>query len=128
MSVAGRPGNGTGQGRNCQQQIRKLFEIGSSNFYYIHGRTDGSIQSDYVVGPTQLSGAFFEQYGDGCQAEKNELVLTAKNFCSPDGRDTPRAKLKAKYCVIQGMSFQLQANDNLVFHSLAFQVGSLERS
>jgi hypothetical protein len=64
------------------QSITRLYDITSSNIYYVGGRTQGNCAIDQVIGPTSTVCAFFTAYGDVCSANGRNITLTLTPNCS----------------------------------------------
>jgi hypothetical protein len=72
VSVAGRDVSGF-LVQNVQfsysQQVTMLYEIGSSNVYYVGGRAQGTATLSRVAGPAQFGADFIRLYNDICNPE-----------------------------------------------------------
>ena len=68
-------------GLDYTQQITRIFELGSPRVYYIHGRSQGNIQLQRVVGPRSIAEEFYRTYGDVCNVKKNILQFDIKTGC-----------------------------------------------
>jgi len=112
-----------------QQNITRLYEISSSDVYLVAGRTQGQASVARVMGPTALAEAFYETYGDVCNADTNTLTFSAQTDCSGDtGGDT--VTITMNHVVIQSYGGGVQAQDmvvneqlGLLFLYLTYEVG-----
>ena len=72
VSIAGRPVDGF-LVQNVQfsysQQVTMLYEIGSSNVYYVGGRAQGTATLSRIAGPAQFGADFIRLYNDVCSPE-----------------------------------------------------------
>jgi hypothetical protein len=107
-----------------QQQINRLYEIGTNNTYFVGGRTQGQIAIGRIIGPRALQVAFYAKYGDMCQAKSNNINLTTGGTC--DGTATAGAKFSMKYCVITNIGIAIGAQDMIVNENLQMMYVSLE--
>ncbi len=63
------------------RQLSRLYELNSRAFYYVAGRPMGQGTIGRIVGPTPLQAAFYEKYGDVCQAGTNSMQLNIFAGC-----------------------------------------------
>lgn len=71
-----------------QQQITRLYEIGSQRTFYVAGRPQGNAQLARVVGPREVTLAFYYKFGNVCCAKDNILQFSAAAMCFPSGSGT----------------------------------------
>lgn len=71
-----------------QQQITRLYEIGSQRTFYVAGRPQGQAQLARVVGPREITLAFYYKFGNVCCAKDNILQFRAAAMCYPQGMGT----------------------------------------
>ena len=64
---------------NYTQQVTMLFEVGSTNVYYVAGHAQGQAQLQRVLGPGASVATFMSAYGNVC-APKN-IDFSAKGGC-----------------------------------------------
>jgi hypothetical protein len=115
------------QGLNVsyQQQISRIYEIGSQKTYYVGGRTQGSANMERVFGPRVLSSAFYKKFGDVCSARDNLINFQLEAGCEQGGSWTGNSGLmhgaafaKAGFslhnCVITSMGFSVRAQDMII--------------
>lgn len=106
------------------QQVTRLFEIGSSNIYYVGGRTSGAAGVARVVGPKKIAKEFYRTYGDVCQARTNALHFSVTTGC--DGAQTgfARAAFTAHFVVIVTVGIAVAAADMLINEQLQMMFSS----
>lgn len=121
-----------------QQQITRLFEVGSPAMYYVAGRTIGQGTIQRVVGPRPLQNAFYRKYGDVCQAATNDLRFSAATGCGPsntlvrsiEGQVSTapggRTSFTAYFVVLANLGLNVTAEQMVIGQSLAFMFGSLD--
>ena len=108
---------------NYTQQITRLFEVGSSNIYYVGGRTAGNANVSRVVGPRKIAKEFYQTYGDVCQARSNTLHFSVTAGCGESG-ETARASFTAHFVVITTIGLAVGAADMLINEQLAMMYSS----
>jgi len=110
------------------QQITRLYEVGSSNTYFVAGRTQGGMGIQQVVGPKSLTKAFYENFGDVCNAANNNISLSAALGCgSPDG-SAESTEIYLNQCVITEYGLGVRAetalimsSTKMIFNTLSFE-------
>lgn len=112
-----------------QQAIMRLFEIGSTNFYYVAGRAQGSGSLQRVIGPQKLLMAFYERYGKICNAARNDIVFSGRFQCETDnGQEGANGSIKARNVVLNSIAYNMTAQDMLIGESSSFIFAALELS
>lgn len=102
-----------------QQQISRLYEVGSPYLYLIAGRTQGRVGMSRVIGPKRIMPAFYAKYGDVCKAGDNNLKIGAKTGCHGGASDTgAEQKILLRNCVISQLGGSVNANDVLITENL----------
>src|SRR6478609_7370678 len=66
-----------------QQQVTRIYEIGSDLTYYIAGRVQGNLTVGRIVGPGVIMGAFYAKFGNVCNAQDNVMNLMVATGCNP---------------------------------------------
>ena len=94
------------------QQVTRLFEVGSPAIYYVGGRTQGQASIARVVGPTKLAAAFYETYGDVCNASSNQLHFSLSTNCGANAGG--RASYTCFYVVITQIGVSIASADMLI--------------
>jgi len=111
------------------QNITRLYEVGTSNIYYVGGRTMGQSNIGRVIGPSSSVQAFYQAYGNVCAAKGNGFTLTLdETDCSTKNPipSIPTTVLMSNV-VIQSVNIGVQAqemiisdNTSMIFSSLQF--------
>jgi len=97
------------------QQITRLFEIGSQNTYYVGGRTAGQATLGRVFGPRALQIGFYNKFGDVCSAADNTINFSLEAGCdTATGSDFAKAGFTIHNAVITSMGFTVQAQDMII--------------
>jgi hypothetical protein len=73
---------------NYQQQITRLYEIGSQRTFYVAGRPQGQAMLARIAGPREVTLAFYYKFGNVCCAKDNVLQFRAAAMCTPLGSGT----------------------------------------
>lgn len=103
-------------GASYQQQVTRLFEVGSPIIYYVGGRTSGQAQMSRVAGPRRLTKAFYQTYGDVCNAPTNTLQFSLAAGCT---NIQSRNAFVAKFVVIVQIGFTVTAADMMINENMA---------
>jgi len=98
-----------------QQSVTRLYELGSPRVYYVGGRTAGQATVARVVGPRNIAAAFYERYGDVCNAKNNVIDVRMSTGC---GGAVGGAGYQAKYVVITSVGLSMKASDMLISENL----------
>ena len=112
-----------------QQQVTRIYEIGTNLTYFVVGRTSGQVSLGRIIGPTAIAGAFYARYGDACNAAKNTLTFTAGAGCN-SGATTRAVGSTAEYTVlhvlINSIGISVNASDMMINEQVAMMFNSLE--
>jgi hypothetical protein len=109
---------------NYQQQISRLYEVGTNNTYFIGGRTQGQLALGRVIGPQAVQVTFYTKYGNMCFAKSNIMTLTAGNSSCAGGG--PGSVFTIMYSVITSIGITVGAQDMIVNEQLQLMFVSLE--
>ena len=110
---------------NYAQSVTRLYEVGSTNIYYIGGRTMGNLSISRVIGPSGSVCAMYAQYGDVCQARNNTITLTlTENDCSTGSGAASTYLLRN--VVITNVSAGVAAQDMIIGENTSAMFSSLE--
>jgi len=99
-----------------QQQITRLFEIGSNNVYYIAGRSQGSAGVGRVLGPRPVSTAFYQTYGNVCNAATNTLIFQAAVGCNLPGDSGAGLAMALVGVVLNSIAFSVNNPENMIIN------------
>ena len=131
ISFAGEIGAGLlVQTLNCNytQQVTRIWELGSDTTYYVVGRCSGQMGMNRVIGPRVLQIAFYQNYGDACNAANNQIHVDARAGCSSNQTSDQYGSmsLDMKNCVITTLGFAVSANDMVLNETIGMMFASLE--
>lgn len=121
-------------GVNYQQQITRLYEIGSPAIYYVGGRTAGDFSMNRVVGPRSLQKVFYQKFGDVCNAAQNDLNFSATIGCGTSANIGDAAAIqgqaafRAHFCVITSLGLRVNAQDSIISEQTNMMFSSLDYS
>jgi hypothetical protein len=122
---------------NYQQQVNRLYEVGTNNTYFIGGRTQGQMGVGRVIGPRAVQVAFYTKYGNMCNARTNTINLSSiGSICGTDasltgvvlsqGQTGQASKYSMKFCIITNIGITIGAQDMVVNEQLQLMFVSLE--
>lgn len=100
-----------------QQQIARLYEVGSPDIYLVAGRTQGSVTMERVLGPLALASAFYEQYGNVCYAGQNNLSFSMETGCG--GAAATTQIIDIRHAVISQLGGSVTAQDMVIHETMA---------
>lgn len=107
-----------------QQQVTRLFELGSNATYLVSGRASGQAQTQRIIGPKRLTKEFYQTYGDVCRARTNTLQFSVTTGCDGDDEgDT--TSYTCHFVVITSLGGSVNVQDTLVSESMQFMFSSL---
>ena len=101
-----------------QQQITRLYEVGSAAVYLVAGRTQGRVEMSRVLGPTAILPAFYAQFGNVCLASGNNLSFKATTGCGSASSGTVQT-IGIFYSVIDRISGSVASKDMVINESLS---------
>ena len=109
------------------QQVSKIYDLSNAtpaDAYYVAGRADGQASMQKVMGPNATVKDFYSQFGDPCNANRGNLVLSGSFGCGGGGSGTNTAVTLEKP-VVTSFGMAVNANDvlitedtSLIFHNL----------
>jgi len=100
-----------------QQNVSRLYEIGSSDIYLVAGRTQGNLGMSRVLGPRKLMPEFYVQYGDVCNAGSNHMKFSAMTGCS-DKYVTAKESVDMRHIVIVSLRGTINAGNMMLNETL----------
>jgi len=109
-------------GITYQQNITRLWEIGTDKQYFVSGHQEGGMTMARVVGPKPLVGEFLTQYGDVCNIQSNHITLWVKGSCG-----TEAGQIKATGCVVTRVAYSINAQDMVINESVNLLVARVEQ-
>lgn len=111
---------------NYQQQVTRVYEIGTNLTFLIAGRTQGQAGMGRILGPRPLALAFYQKYGDVCQAATNNLDVEFAASCgNVDIAATQKYSMLLKFCVIISIGATVNSQDMVINETLALLFCSL---
>lgn len=110
---------------NYQQQISRIYEIGTNLSFYIAGRTQGNLSVGRVLGPRPVAVAFYKKYGNVCDAATNHLDIEMSAGCKQVGSANQQYSFGLKFCVIMSIGVSVAAQDMMINEQLQLMFASL---
>lgn len=96
---------------NYQQDVTRLYELGSPKIYFVRGRSQGQLTMGKIVGASGPSKACIQQYGDVCNIRGNNLGIDFSAGCASTGR---KSRLSMNGCVITAIAYSVSTPDMIV--------------
>lgn len=96
---------------NYQQDVTRLYELGSPKIYFVRGRSQGQVAMGKIVGATGPSKACILQYGDVCNIRNNNLGIDFSQGCSTTGG---KSRIAMNGCVITSIAYSVSTPDMIV--------------
>lgn len=110
---------------NYQQQITRIYEIGTNYSFYVAGRTQGNLTIGRVIGPRPVALAFYQKYGNVCDAATNHLDIEMATGCQQIGGFAQAYSFQMKFCVIMSIGVSVVAQDMMINEQLQVMFASL---
>lgn len=101
-----------------QQQITRLYEVGSRNTFYVGGRSQGSATLARVLGPRIVNLAFYSTYGNICNAATNTLAFQLAVGCNNPADLGAGMAFTLIGCVITSISLSVGAENMIINENL----------
>lgn len=113
------------QGMNFgyQQEVTRLYNLGSQHVFYVRGRAQGTGQLQQVLGPAALQTAFMQEYGSVCNVGDHTLTFVMSQGCEDvqAGLDLQgEHQFVLKFVVLQSLTVQMQVQDMLIQNGISF--------
>lgn len=109
-----------------QQQITRIYELGSGVFYYVGGRAAGEASLDKVLGPGDIIDQFIRTYGDICSPEALQITMRT-GPCGTKTQQGGYVRYACSDCVATAVGLNLGANDILVNQNCRLMIGWIAR-
>jgi hypothetical protein len=120
-----------------QQQVTRLYEIGSNLTYYVGGRVQGNMTVGRIIGPGIIMASFYNAFGDVCNAVNNTVNLYVGTGCRVTGLDSRgiagttqqaqymNAKFTINYMVLINVGITVGAQDMVINEQLQLMFVSM---
>ena len=105
------------------QQVRQVWEIGSNDTYYVAGRTSGTVTMRRIIGPRAIQVAFYQKYGDVCEAATNQFQISGNAACGATALG--RFAIKVKFVVITAIGLSVAAADMVINEAVTMMIASM---
>jgi len=107
-----------------EQNITRLYEVGSPKTFFVGGRTRGQMTINRVIGPGGVSQEFVKKYGDICNMQTNPIAFTFKGGCNADSA-TSFGGVQATGVIFNSINYQVQAQDTMVMEAISALVAAV---
>lgn len=105
-----------------ERSMNMLYEIGSSNVYYVGDRRKGQIQGSRVVAGSGSFRALIQKYGNICDAKTNSLTLTASTAgCGVGVGVLAPIEYDCQGVVLTSIGASVTAQDIVITENIGFQ-------
>lgn len=110
------------------QRVRRMWDVTSSDIYYVGGRTEGQISVGRVIGPKAITCVFYGQVGNICNARKNTLKFSTGAAAEGDCVAIEKIDFVASFCLLTQIALGVTAEEMLISDNGVIMVGMLEMS
>jgi hypothetical protein len=102
-----------------QQQVTRIYEVGSNFTFLVAGRAQGTLGLGRVLGPRAVQTQFYRNYGNVCNASNNNLALELAAGChvSQPG-DLGKISLVIRNVVLISIGFNVGSQDMVIGEQL----------
>lgn len=110
---------------NYQQSTSMLYDLTTSNVYFVRGRAAGQGSMNQILGPARLSMAFLRTYGNVCRVDKNMMNIKMRAGCDSVGDAAQYAKsydqsIICGMSLVDRLSFSGAAQNMLISQAVGF--------
>lgn len=119
-------------GINYQQQVTRIFEIGTESTYYVVGRTQGQVDLARVLGPRAVQLAFYTKFGNACNAATNNINFMADTGCpgaagsGGSGFSNGTYSFTVMYAVIIQLGITINSQDMIINEKVGMMFAALD--
>lgn len=107
-----------------ERSLNMLYEIGTTNVYYVGDRRKGQVQCSRVVVGASGFAALVDTYGPLCNTEPLELSVRGENGCAGGGGET--LTYTAQGVVLMSIGASVTAQDIVVTENMSFQFAEMD--
>lgn len=108
-----------------QQNINRLWEVGSPKTYFVAGRTQGQMTIKRVVGAKGIANEFISKFGNVCNIAGNHMTLALVTGCNNSGG---QGSITAAGCVITSVAYAVAAVDMIINEDLSLLFARMEKA
>ena len=110
--------------------VQEIYEIGSSNIYWVKGHPTGQGQLGRIIGKSGSKLKFFsEKAYDACQGGDDMIIKMRPGICESAANPESVADeitIKLIGCIVTSIGFAIEAQDVKVMEDLKIKFASLE--
>jgi hypothetical protein len=103
------------------RNVNMLYEIGSTNVYYVGNRRQGQAQLNRIVGGSGTMSALLSKFGDMCKPDT--ITLTASGGCGGGGGS---ANYNLKEATLTQIGASVTAQEIVITEQLGFIFADIE--
>lgn len=112
------------------QNITRFYEVGGKRIYYVGGRTSGNATIARIIGPSPVLVAFYNNFGDVCQAASNTMIINLEETDCSKPLGDPSRGAQVTYTlalvVLVAISAAIGAQDMIINENSQLMFGSLQ--
>lgn len=105
-----------------QQNVNRLWEVGSAKTFFIAGRTTGTGTISRVIGGQGFSTDFYKTYGDVCGIRGNSVTMRVSAGCTATGE---MGAMTLVGVVVTSIGYAIQAADMIINENLSLLFAKL---
>jgi len=107
-----------------EQNINRIWEVGSPKVFFIAGRTAGTMQIARIIGGKGINeGGFIQKYGNVCDMAGRHLTLLLSAGCTGPQN---KGKLTASGVVITSVAYSVAAADMIINEAVSLMFARLD--
>jgi hypothetical protein len=108
-----------------QQQVTRIYEIGSDYTYFIAGRVQGNLTIGRIIGPSVIMSSFYTTFGNPCNVRQNVMQLNVASTCE-GGAFKKAASYLISYIILTSVGLTVGAQDMVVNEQLQMMFVKME--
>jgi hypothetical protein len=94
-----------------QQNVNRLYEVGSFKTYFIAGRTQGTMQIKRIIGGKGVGAGFIKQFANVCNIAGNHFTISLNAGCTDSSN---LGSLSFEGVVITSIAYSVAAQDMII--------------
>ena len=107
--------------------VQEIYEIGSSNIYWVKGHPTGQGQLGRIIGSSASTLKFFSDKSyDACQGGDDMIIKMKPGICGDAASTAQEVTLTLVGCLVTSIGFAVQAQDVKIMEDLRIKFASLE--
>lgn len=94
-----------------QQNVNRIWEVGSFKTYFIAGRTQGTMQIKRIIGGKGIGANFIQQFANVCNIQGNHFTISLAAGCDTSNGG---GSLSFEGVVITSIAYSVAAADMMI--------------